>query len=322
MRETDEEYLVRRISPRERLSVLTMFPRYFEIETVNACQARCPMCTIADWNRKDGAMKDNLFEKIAGEIESHPEVLRVSLFRDGEPLLDKKLGKRIARIKRHSLADVQICTNVELLDEKRGLEILQAGLDECILSIDSTRAATYNKIRVGLDHAKVMENSHRFFQLRDGLRSKCRIRVRMIRQPLNAEEWEARFRSEWWHRLKPGDTVEYRDMHNWGGQLHGFHPSKVEQGEKGGRVPPCIALWSLMTIFANGDVPLCNVDYNNKFPLGNVRDTSIAELWQSASQNNRRRVHWDGHREILPPCTNCTVWSENAKAPAIQGHAA
>ena len=23
-------------------------------------------------------------------------------------------------------------------------------------------------------------------------------------------------------------------------------------------------------VFANGDVPLCNVDYNNKFPTGNI----------------------------------------------------
>jgi len=27
---------------------------------------------------------------------------------------------------------------------------------------------------------------------------------------------------------------------------------------------PCIAPWSLMTIFSNGDAPLCNIDFNNK----------------------------------------------------------
>ena len=76
------------------------FPRYFEIETVNACNARCPMCTIDDWDRRDGLMKDALFEKIAAEIGDHADVVkRVSLYRDGEPLLDKKLSAKTALIK-------------------------------------------------------------------------------------------------------------------------------------------------------------------------------------------------------------------------------
>ncbi len=238
--ETHSEYLTRRISSQEQLAALLAFPRYFEIETVNACQASCPMCTISDWTRRDGVMKDDVFEKIACEIEQHPEVKRVHLYRDGEPLLDKKLGKRIARMKAAGVREVGISTNVELLDEKRGLDILQAGIDEVILSIDSLFPNVYAQIRPGLDFQKVRENSHRFFQLRDGLRSKCRIRVRMIRQALNAEDWEGRFRSEWWHRLMPDDTVEYRNIHNWGGQLAGFEAVEAADTSK-----PCLALWSL-----------------------------------------------------------------------------
>ena len=303
LKESDRDYLVRRISPTESLEDLTEFPRYFEIETVNACQAKCPMCTIADWNRKDGVMKDDLFEKIADEICAHPEVRRVHLYRDGEPLLDKKLGARVARLKCGGVREVGISTNVELLDERRALEILQAGLDEIILSIDSMVGSVYSKIRVGLDFGKVRDNAFRFFQLRDGLRSKCRIRVRMIRQELNEHEWyHGRFQAEWMPRLKPGDTVEALDLHDWGGQLKGFK-HRVANTTR-----PCLALWSLMCIFADGSVPLCNVDYNKTYPLGNVRTATIAELWQSHEQN-RRRV---SHRNEIGMCKNCTVWAEKA----------
>ena len=62
---TAMEYLQRRISPGETHDDLLSFPRFIEIETVNACNARCPMCTIADWQRKTPTMKDALFRRIA-----------------------------------------------------------------------------------------------------------------------------------------------------------------------------------------------------------------------------------------------------------------
>ena len=33
-----------------------------------------------------------------------------------------------------------------------------------------------------------------------------------------------------------------------------------------------------MVLFANGDVPLCNVDYNNKYPTGNIMKNSIKDF--------------------------------------------
>lgn len=312
MSKENEDYLVRRIEvepfqhrlPRPAtLAALTQFPRYFEIETINACQASCPMCTISDWSRRDGVMRDDLFIKIANEIHLHPEVRRVHLYRDGEPLLDKKIAKRVAIMKNAGVPEVGISTNVELLDEERGLDLLQAGLDEIILSIDSVFEDTYNKIRVGLDFKTVRRNAHLFFKLRDGLRSKCKIRVRMIRQPLNEHEWyHGRFQVEWRDDLRLGDTTEYRDIHNWGGQLAGDFAGAVSK--------PCLALWSLFTIFADGTVPLCNVDYNAKYRLGSVRDSSIAALWQSVEQERRRALHMNGEREKISLCTKCTVWSE------------
>jgi radical SAM protein with 4Fe4S-binding SPASM domain len=307
--ETHEGYLVRRISPGESIGALTDFPRYFEIETINACNAACPMCTIADWNRRDGAMKDDLFEKIAGEIERHAgAVKRVHLYRDGEPLLDKKLGRRIERLKRAGVKEVGISTNVELLTPDKAEVLFLSGLDELILSVDSLKPEVYAKIRVGLDFDRVLVNCHSAFRVRDWLGTKkCKIRVRMIRQELNIDEWPA-FEAYWKPYLSShGDTVEYRDIHNWGGQLEGFKAIAAADTMR-----PCLALWSLMVIFADGSVPLCNVDYNKKYPLGNVKENSIAELWRSHEQNRRRNIHMHGLRAAIPPCTNCTVWSEDA----------
>ena len=91
-----EAYLNRRIDGSDTFNNLLKFPKYIEIETVNACNARCPMCTINDWERNYPVMRDNVFNKISDEIiENKKSVKRVSLYRDGEPLIDKKMPQRI-----------------------------------------------------------------------------------------------------------------------------------------------------------------------------------------------------------------------------------
>ncbi len=312
MAESDKNYLLRRINFGTDLKALQTFPSYFEIETINACQARCPMCTISNWERQPQVMKPELFEKIAQELEENARcVKRVHLYRDGEPLLDKKLPGRISRLKNAGIREVGISTNVELLTEECAKELFAARIDEIILSIDSMKPDVYRAIRVGLDFDKVIANARRAIQIRDKMGSMCRIRVRMIRQESNAEEWrDGSFRLYWQCKVRRGhDSIEMRNIHNWGGQLIGY-----KEIIKADTSRPCLALWSLFVIFANGGVvPLCNVDYNAKFPLGNVRDSTIRELWQSAEQNRRRDLHMSHNRKAIAPCEHCTVWSEEAK---------
>src|SRR6266480_4753996 len=120
-----QEYLVRRIAPEANFKDLEAFPSYLEIETVNACNARCPMCTIDDWTRAAKPMSQSLFEKLAAELAEHADaVKRVSLYRDGEPLIDKRLPDRVALLKQGGIREVAISTNVSLLNAERSRALL------------------------------------------------------------------------------------------------------------------------------------------------------------------------------------------------------
>lgn len=301
-----ETYLKRRISADEPYASLLSYPRYFEIETVNACNARCPMCTIEDWHRNTPTMKDDLFAKIAADIVAHAdEVKRVSLYRDGEPLLDKKLAKRTAILKDGGVKQVSISTNVSLLSEKKSIDLLEAGLDVIIFSIDSLKKEVFEDIRVRLNFEEVMENAQRFIELRNRIRPQCRIWMRMIRQDSNADEWPD-YEAFWRERLAAEDRVYYHNIFNWGDQLSSFKPIAKSRELN----LPCVALWSLMVIFGNGQVPLCNVDYNNKYPTGDVTTHSISEVWQSQIMQERRRLHMSGRKGDISLCGNCNVWEE------------
>jgi radical SAM protein with 4Fe4S-binding SPASM domain len=300
-----EAYLRRRIDPSASYADLIDFPRYFEIETVNTCNARCTMCTIEDWDRPLVRMSDELFAKIARELGNHRDtILGVSLYKDCEPLIDKKLPERIALLKELAVPHVGISTNVSLLDEEKGTALLQAGIDTVLLSIDSLRKDVYEKIRIRLDFETVIENAVRFIRLRDRINPRTSIRVRMIDLPENKGEWES-YRAFWQPKLQPHDKCDIHHYHNWGGQLDGFQGPFPAYDDL-----PCITHWSNFVIFASGDVPLCAVDFKLRYPTGNVRDSSIKELWTSPLMQQRRLLHLTAARGENPLCRTCNVWDD------------
>ena len=183
-----KQYLSKRIAPGGSYPQLLNFPTYVEVETVNACNARCPMCTIADWERGFAPMTDQLFGKIASELIDHaPELKRVNLYRDGEPLIDNKLADRVAILKEGGISDVAIATNVSLLNEARSTDLLNAGLDTVVMSIDSLNKDVFESIRVRLNFEEVLENALRFIRLRDQIRPETKVWVRMIQQEANKD---------------------------------------------------------------------------------------------------------------------------------------
>ena len=245
-----QSYLTRRIDKEEEFKNLLEFPKYIEIETVNACNARCPMCTINDWERNYPVMKDDVWNKVSDDIiENKNHVKRVSLYRDGEPLIDKKMAARIKKLYENGIKNTSIATNVSLLNEKRATEILEAGLGMVIFSIDSLKKEVFEKIRVRLKFEQVRDNAIRFLQLRDKINPECRVWIRMIRQESNYNEWDSYY--DFWRKYTSDvDRIYYHNIFNWGGQLDQFKSiSKSFEPNL-----PCVALWSLLVVFANGEV--------------------------------------------------------------------
>jgi MoaA/NifB/PqqE/SkfB family radical SAM enzyme len=184
----------------DRFEDYLRFPRYYEIETVNACNATCKMCTVNKWQKNGNPfMSDTVFRKMADELIDNRDIVRtVNLSRDGEPLLDRKLEERITYLKEGGIKHITFSTNASLLTKKRALSLMKSGLDEIMFSIDGLKKETFEKIRTGLNFEKIMNNVSQFIKLRDSTVSSVKIRVRMVIQQDNLaeiEEWGKYWRS-------------------------------------------------------------------------------------------------------------------------------
>ena len=266
------------------------FPRFVQLETTRLCNAKCPMCLIDQWDKATPFMADDLFEKIARELEDFAHWIRwVCIQKAGEPLLDKKIAKRIRRLKDGGIKTVTMSTNASALTEKKGRELLEAGLDELMISFDAVDKETYEKIR-----------------------PETRIRVKGVtfHDPDAAKQIELRDRWQaFWRNLqKPHDRIYMKVAHNWGNQIEwdGFIPEFPQDV-----FHPCVMPWSTIQITAMGTLCLCSHDFDGVFDLGSVSEKSIVEMWRGESLSRVRELHASGERNRIWLCRGCLTYEED-----------
>jgi MoaA/NifB/PqqE/SkfB family radical SAM enzyme len=259
-------------------------------------------------------MSEALFEKIVAELSEYTDWIEmVCLSRAGEPLLDKKIGHHIHRLKEAGIRKVWMTTNASLLTEKKAVELLEAGLDDIMLSIDSVDKDNYEKMRVGLKYEKVMHNIETFFKVRDEINPKMVVRVRGVSyyDTEKAEDlselkrWEA-----FWDRFrKPHDRIYMKRLHSWGNQIDVTQRTGgIADGEYGDVFHPCIVPWSTMHITAMGIVALCPMDYDAKLNLGDINRESIADVWRNKKWAWVRKLHGTGNRNAIQLCQGCKIF--------------
>jgi len=286
------------------------FPKYFEIETVNACNARCIMCTINDWDKKQNSiMPMPLFERYVEEVSHYADWIEcICLNRDGEPTLDKQLPLRVKMLKQAGIKKVTFVTNAQLLGEKMVLQLLEAGLDDIMISIDGVTKATFEKIRVRLQFEVVVNNTLRLIALRNTQQHPLNIRVRMVVMDDNRHELDA-FLAFWKNQLKATDDIYARDMHSWGNQFTPENQTKIDfMADK-----PCISPFSTLVMHVDGTVPLCGADYNAKIPLGDFSKTSLKAIWNSQAYQTIRQSHAEQRRNDIWMCRGCDIWERETQ---------
>ncbi len=72
----------------------------------------------------------------------------------------------------------------------------------------------------------------------------------------------------------------------------------------------CPHAFGIMHILKNGDVPLCANDWEHREHLGNVREQSIREIYNSPRMQEIRELMEQGRFEEIAPCKDCSFWKE------------
>jgi len=287
-----------------RLNEKGNFPSVILLDTISHCNLKCSMCVHVDMEREKGCMSRKLFTKLIDEIALENNSVRVWMIFFGEPFVKKRKKPTIFDMIKHAkekgLEDVVVNSNGNLMEEDDARRIIESGLDAIYFGIDAHSKETYDIIRVGGDHEKVIKNIKRLISLKKEMGSATPdIFVQFVEMENNFHEKEDFIK--FWNDA--GAKVKIRPKVSWAGMIDA--PNLTMGNEERW---PCHWGMQTLSVTDQGKVVTCAVDLDARFIAGDVNNQTIKEIW-NGKLAELRNMHINGDFDSLPEnCRNCRDW--------------
>jgi len=142
-------------------------PFKLEMDLVNKCNLRCPMCMMSHpshYRRPLQRMSLELFERLAADIFWHVHALSLTL--GAEPLLHPDFARFVEIASHYRIPQIYAVTNGVLLTDAVARAIVTHGMHVLTVSIDAARSETYEQIRIAGDWDQLMRNLRGFQRIK------------------------------------------------------------------------------------------------------------------------------------------------------------
>jgi len=152
----------------ERGAIAGAEPVCLYLETTNRCNLLCTTCPRTfEALEPPGDMSWALFTRV---VDQFPRIARVVLHGVGEPMMVRALP-RMVRYLKDRVTYVLFNTNGTLLSEKKGRELIEAGLDELRVSLDAAEPHAFKLVRGRDMFARIVRNIGAFRALQRALKA-------------------------------------------------------------------------------------------------------------------------------------------------------
>jgi radical SAM protein with 4Fe4S-binding SPASM domain len=281
------------------------------VDPASACNFKCSFCPtghrdlIAETGRFQGAMKLEIFQKVIddlGEFDQPIKVLR--MYKDGEPFLNKRLADMVSYARRAGHIEyIDTTTNGTLLSPDRVEPVLQAGIDKINISVDGMDVATYQRFTgFKFDFKNFIENIKWLY----ANKGSCEIVVKIPGELITDAQ-----RQEFFDTF--GDHCDRIFVENFAPcwpefdieQHTGVKITKGIYQQDIGSTDTCPYIFYGYSVNADGLVSSCFLDWGRKLVIGDVREQSMKQIWNSERMNALRLQHLEGRRLQNGVCGNC-----------------
>jgi radical SAM protein with 4Fe4S-binding SPASM domain len=222
-----------------------------------------------------GEISTTLFTNITDQLPDN--VCIVPFFR-GEPTLHTHFTELMNQLERFST--VQLATNGDKLTDP---------VKDAILG-------NVSFLSLSLHQLKMPKQTSWLKFLSDAHEKQLTTQVSIVENML-PKRWHNFFTREW---LKHVNQVRIYKEH-----------SKTCFGSMGLHQPveSCNKPFEDMVVYWDGKVGLCNHDWNNLTPMGNLNTQSIEEVWRGIEYRTVRLLHTNNKRHFVSTCKDCDFQS-------------
>ena len=282
----------------ENSQIVPNFPIYLIIEPVSACNLRCPFCHQIDDDftsnkQMMGQMEINLFKKIIDEAHNHG-TNAITLTCRGEPTLHPQIGEMIEYCS-GKFIELKMNTNATRLNEKLIHQILKSGMTDLVFSVDSHLKEEFESLRVGANFEKVLNNIKLFKEIKEKEypNSLCITRISGV----NVGKQDPIKFKEFWEKYVDY-VVMVKMLDRW---------DVYNNPEGSGGKDACHYLGRSLSIYFDGSVIPCDIDYEGRLSVGSVETKTIKDIWLGDKYTKMIFAHKNGKRDSYHPCDRCPI---------------
>lgn len=270
-------------------------PTLVQVELTNACNLACPMCGRSNQKRSVGEMDLELAKQIIQQSAQFQYPIQW-FHAFGEPLLYSHLEEVLQFFTKVGFGPGSISTNGVLLDSKRRAILIQHAR-KVLVALDTSRPDIYRELRVNSNFEEVVDNIKKLIEESEA--SKLSVGIQCLRTKLNSDEtsddFEALFGEHPHVSYFFKRTVQYPRSEDYA----------LKETQPLVKTDCDFPLWQLSILY-NGDCTLCCWDYDGEQVIGNVKFTSLYEIWNGSAACAMREQLSEGRFGSLPLCSACT----------------
>lgn len=288
-------------------------PYNVTISVGNVCDFKCVYC-LADNAIVQNAARPHLttlseFEQILAQLKEFDQpVKQITFVSQGETILNKNLPDMIHLVKENHVAkSVKIITNANALTEEYSDRLLKAGLDILKISLQGLSEERYREIckpPASFSFEKFKKQIAYFYHHRGN----CKVHIKIIDIALQKGEEELFYNQ--FRAISDQATIESCIDESCDQNKYGFYLKDC-------KICPTPFYYMFLDVWGNV-YPCCvgGAQKNEKYALGNIRNTTLKRLWQ----NNFQKLQIDLlNRQITSDsaCWQCTAFQTVEKMDNI-----
>ena len=299
------------------------FPSQLIVDITEVCNLECIHCPHTEFKKSEyysgRFLEPELNAKLVDEVCQHGrgQTMYIRYCSEGEPLLHPKGYEMIEYAAKASEVYTTLTTNGTIMNEKRIQKLLDAGVHMIDISIDAFTNETYAKIRRKGDLNVTRANVLRLIKQVEKARSKTKVVVSFVEQPLNRDE-TTDFETFW--KDSGADYVVIRKLHSASGMLSNI-ANQIRKENATEQRRPCLYPWERIVLNPRGHLAFCPADWAHTTTIADYRSTTIYKTWQSDFYDRLRNAHLVNDFTHHNFCGHCpdyklTQWPEDGRSYA------
>jgi MoaA/NifB/PqqE/SkfB family radical SAM enzyme len=273
--------------------------RKLNFDVCTFCNHKCTFCSNSDERTIKYQTSLAEFRKVMQNVMQYVLADELGLSAKGEVLVNKEFTQIVKAAKEEfGIPYLYISSNGALMDEKKAVELIEAGLDSIKFSINALDRESYENVHKSDDFDVVVANFKTLLQLKKERYPKLKLFLSSVMDSTQ-EELQRAFEELFGEDFELIDGISLYQLT--------FTP-KFEVDTKAKVTKKCAIPFKELYINSDGTLGLCCKDYFDEVNFGSLLENDFMQVYNSKAFDEIRQMHTtsefpDGHL-----CKNCLLF--------------